>query len=71
MALTEQRTLRAVIVRTDVSTIEVEWRDEILRDGKVISSTPHRKAYGPDQRAEFEAEVDGAAGYVAAVGWAA
>lgn len=70
MALTEQRILRAVTVRPDADTIEVEWRDEILRDGEVITSTPHRKAYGADQKDEFLAEVEGAEGYAAAAGWA-
>jgi len=69
MALTEQRILRAVTVRTDINAIEVEWRDEIARDGEVISSVPHRKAYTADQAAEFMAEVEGAAAYAAAAGW--
>lgn len=69
MALTEQTILRAVTVRPDVATIEVEWRREIRDGDELITSIPHRKAYGADQAAEFQAEVEGAAPYAAAVGW--
>lgn len=70
MALTESTILKSVTVRQDVSTIEVCWVNQILRDGEVVSETPHRKAYSEDQRTEFEAEVEGAAAYLAAAGWA-
>jgi hypothetical protein len=69
MALTEQRILKAVTVKPSQSAIEVQWADQILRDGEVISEQYHRKAFGPGQQSEFEAEVEGAAAYVGLVNW--
>lgn len=69
MALTEQRILKAVTVKPTQQAIEVQHADQILRDGEVISEQYHRKAYGIEQRAEFEAEVEGASAYVQAAGW--
>ena len=69
MALTEQTIVNQVTVLPAQSAIQVQWANRILRDGEVVSETYHRRAYGQEQQAEFEAEVDGAAAYVAAVGW--
>lgn len=69
MALTEQRVLNQVSILPASGTINVQWADQILRDGEVISQSYYRKAYTQDQRAEFEAEVEGAAGYISAIGW--
>ena len=67
--LTEQTVLKQVSILPAQSAIQVQWASQILRDGEVVSETFHRKAYTADQKAEFEAEVEGAAAYVAAVGW--
>ena len=69
MALTEQRILNQVTTLTAQGAVNVQWADQILRDGEVISQTFHRKAYTEEQKAEFLAEVEGAAAYVAALGW--
>ncbi len=69
MSLTEQRILKAVTVKPTQGAIEVQWADCIYRDGDVISEQYHRKAYMAEQQAEFVAEVEGAASYVAAAGW--
>jgi hypothetical protein len=69
MALTEQRILKAVTVKPTQNAIEVQWADQILRDGEVISEQYHRKAYNAEQSDEFLAEVDGADAYVTAAGW--
>ena len=69
MALTEQRILKAVTVKPTQGAIEVQWADQILRDGEVISEQYHRKAYNSEQSNEFIAEVEGAAAYVQAAGW--
>ena len=69
MALTEQTIIKQVTVKPTQKAIEVQWADQILRDGEVISETYNRKAYGQEQQAEFEAEVAGAAAYVTAAGW--
>lgn len=69
MALTEQRIIKTITVKPESQTIEVQWADQILRDGQVCSEQYHRKAYASTERAAFEAEVEGAAGYAAAAGW--
>lgn len=69
MALSEKRVLSQVTLLPSSNTINVQWSDQILRDGDVISQSYIRKAYTQDQRAEFEAEVEGAAGYITAIGW--
>lgn len=69
MALTEQRVLSQVTVLPESGTINVQWADQILRDGEVISQSYHRKAYTADQSDEFVAEVEGAAAYIQAAGW--
>lgn len=69
MVLTEQTILKQVTVLPVQNAINVQWANQVLRDGEVISETYHRKAYGQEQQAEFEADVEGAAAYVAAVGW--
>lgn len=69
MALTENTIIKQVSILPGQSAINVQWANQILRDGEVISENYHRKAYTAEQRAEFEAEVEGAAAYVAAVGW--
>ena len=67
--LTEERVLGSVQILPQQSAVNVEWHDLIKRDGEVISKTNHNKAYTADQRAEFEAEVEGAASYISALGW--
>ena len=69
MALTEQRIINQVTVLPSQNAINVQWADQILRDGEVISQTYHRKAYGPGQQAEFLAEVEGADAYVNLIDW--
>lgn len=69
MALTEQRILNQVTVLPNANSINVQWADQILRDGEVISQTYHRKAYSQEQKAEFLAEVEGAEGYISVMGW--
>jgi hypothetical protein len=69
MALTEQTIVKQVTILPTQNAINVQWADQILRDGEVISEQYHRKAYTQEQQAEFEAEVEGAAAYVTAVGW--
>lgn len=69
MALTEQRVLNQVTVLPNEATVNVQWMDQILRDGQVVASTPHRKAYTADQKDAFLVEVDGAGNYINALGW--
>lgn len=69
MALTEQRILKQVTTLPQQSAVNVQWANQILRDGEIISETFERKAYVQEQAAEFAVEVEGAAGYMAVLGW--
>ena len=71
MALTEQRILKQVSILPAQSAANVQWANQIIRDGDVISERYERKAYTADQKAEFLAEVEGAAAYMTAMGWTA
>lgn len=68
MALTEQKILKQVTILSSGSA-NVQWANQILRDGEVISETYERTAYGVDQKDQFLAEVAGAENYIAALGW--
>jgi hypothetical protein len=69
MALTEQRILNQVTHLPQQNAVNVQWANQILRDGEVISEQYERKAYTADQLAEFLAEVDNAEAYATAYGW--
>lgn len=66
---TEQRILKQVTILPSQNAINVQWVNQILKDGIVISETFDRKAYMRAQDAEFAIEVDGADSYLAALGW--
>lgn len=69
MALTEQRILKQVTILPNQSAANVQWANQILRDGELVTESYERKAYSVDQKAEFLAEVENAAQYMAAIGW--
>lgn len=69
MALTEQRVLKQVSILPAQSAVNVQWADQILRDGEVVSESFHRKAYTAEQKEEFLAEVEGADNYIGGLGW--
>ena len=71
MALTEQKTLASINHNIVSSSLEVKWLNEILRDGEVIQSIPHRGSYQVESKDQFIADVgaDVAAPYVALAGW--
>lgn len=71
MALTEKTVLSQVTVLPEQGAVNVRWDTIIERDGVEISRQPHRKAYAAEQKDEFLAEVEGAASYIAALGWGA
>lgn len=66
---TESRIVSQVTILPAQNAVNVQWSNIIEKDGVEISKTFERKAYAADQKAEFLAEVDGAAAYVAAMGW--
>lgn len=70
MALTEQKKLASVNHNITSNTLEVKWLNEILRDGEVISSIPHRGSYQVEQKAQFVADLGVEADkYIALAGW--
>ncbi len=69
MAFSEQRILKQVTILPEQSAINVQWANQVLRDDLVIAETFERKTYTADQSAQFSVEVEGAANYIAAVGW--
>ena len=69
MALTEQRIIKQVTVIPTNNAINVQWANQIVKDGAVISEAFHRKTYGPGQQAEFTTEVSGAGDYVNLIDW--
>jgi len=64
MSLTEQRIIKQITTLPQQNAINVQWANQILRDGEVISENYERKAYSTGQEAEFLAEVPNAAMYV-------
>jgi hypothetical protein len=66
---TEQKVLKQVTVLTEQSAANVQWANQVLKDGEVISEQFERKAYTSEQKADFLAEVEGAESYVAVLGW--
>lgn len=69
MALTEQKTLSQVTVLADAGTVNVQWTNNILKDGSLVAEQFERKAYDKSMVAEFLAEVDGAQHYASVLGW--
>lgn len=69
MQLTEQRIVKQITFLPESDAVNVQWADQVLRDGQVVSEAYHRKSYLRKQQAEFLAEVEGAEPYAAAIGW--
>ena len=69
MALTEQKILKSVEVLSSINSIQVEWANQVLKDGEVISSIPHRSSYMAGEQERFLAEVEGADKYVGLIDW--
>lgn len=69
MALTEQKVLSQITALPESSTFNVQWKNQILKDGEVIASTYERKCYAIEQKDEFLLEVEGAASYITSIGW--
>jgi len=69
MAFSESRVLKQVAILPTQNAVNVQWSNQVLKDGVVISETFERKAYTVDQASEFAAEVAGAGAYMTALGW--
>ena len=66
---TETRVLNQVTILPQQNAVNVQWANIVTKDEVEISKTYERKAYSQDQSAEFAAEVEGAASYMAAMDW--
>lgn len=70
MALIEQKVLASINHNIIANTLEVKWLNEILRDGEVVSSIPHRGTYSLETKDQFIADVgDASAQYITLAGW--
>jgi len=68
--LSEQRVLQSVRHNVTANAFDVKWINEVIQDGVVVSSIPHRCSYGEDRKAQFEFDLGvDAARYVAMAGW--
>lgn len=69
MALTERKIIKQVSVLPEVGAIQVQWANQVLREGEVISEQYERRAYNVEQKNLFLTDVPDGAPYVAALGW--
>lgn len=69
MALTESSVITEITTLPLENNVQVKWRNTIEKDGVVVSVKDHYRVYSADQKADFLAEVEGAASYIAALGW--
>jgi hypothetical protein len=56
MALTEQRNLKSTTILHESNIVQVQWADQVLRDGTVISENFHRRAYSEAEYAQYLAD---------------
>jgi hypothetical protein len=68
MALSEQTVLASVEVLPQMNSVNVRWDKQIMRDGEVIVSEPHRRAYGRYEREQFLADVPSGEAYADSAG---
>lgn len=70
MALIEQRILKQVTMLPQSNTINVQWANQIVRDGsEIVSETYERSAYSQEDKDSFVAAVEGGLAYATAMGW--
>jgi len=69
MGFTEQKIVSQVNALPDLQVFNVQWTNQVIKDGDIIASTYERKCYAIEQKDEFLAEVDGAVDYANAIGW--
>ena len=70
MSLVEQRVLKQVTMLPQSNTINIQWANQIVRDGsEIVSETYERAAYSQEDKDAFISAVDGGAAYATAMGW--
>ena len=57
MPFTEQRIIKQITVLPASGGVNVQWANQVLKNGNVISENFERKAYTQDQLATFHTEV--------------
>lgn len=57
MSLTEDRILVSIEFNLIANTINILWRDRILKDGEEISGNNHRGAYPVNEQGEVDEDV--------------
>ena len=67
--LTEQRIIKSITHQPEVGAVNVQWANQILRDGEFVSETYERKVYTTENSAEFLVEVENADKYATLLGW--
>lgn len=65
----ENTILKQITVLPEQNAINVQWANQIIKDGEVIAEKLHRKAYSCEQKDAFLTEVDGATNYISILGW--
>ena len=69
MILTETSVITEVTLLPQDGSIQVKWRNSVLKDGEVIAATDHYEQFSADKQANFTAKVENADKYIAAMGW--
>ena len=69
MAIIEKKVLSQVNALPESKSFNVQWTNQVIKEGEIIASTYERKCYAIEQKDEFLAEVDGAGDYSKAIGW--
>ena len=67
--ITKNKVLASVEIGVETQTVNAKWLNQIIEDGAVISSIPHRCSYSADQKEQFLADVPDGQPYVTAAGW--
>ena len=57
MALTEQRVIKQIAILPLQNAINVQWANQVLRDGELLTETYERKSYTASQSIDFASEV--------------
>lgn len=67
--ITKQRVLKQVNFLPTENVVAVQWADQIVEDGVVLSESYFRRAYSQEEKAAFIAEVENGAAHAAVFGW--
>lgn len=57
MPIIKRRKLKKIEIDYEHGHTAIEWHDEIVEDGAVIFTVPHRRAFSRLEKEEFKAEI--------------